>query len=200
MTSPEERQVSICMRKYNLEEIENEFVTHHLSAFPFLEEENKQHTLKILNALREARSVNAEIKLLKQENGLLTSQRARLQRKCNEITKMVEKINEESLELEQLIRQEEIDSSLDICQYEAELGEIINKCRQYANIYNEELIRGETEKANNILSDLVAEEKIRRIEVAEINNALCDMKTDVPENICEIMYVLSSSSHHKRPP
>ncbi|CAH2084780.1 unnamed protein product [Euphydryas editha] len=182
MFSPEKQQVEICLLKSNLEEIENDLVAQR-SAIPALDAENEQKYRETITALREARSLNTEIEGLKQENVRLTAKRMQLKRQSEEVSDALERARRNRSELEDLLKQEERDTELEIRRYEDTLRELASLFRSSRAFYNEDEIKSELEMVEEMNSSFVNEERKLQCNISELKRELTSLRTDIPEDI-----------------
>ncbi|XP_059057533.1 cingulin-like [Achroia grisella] len=186
MFSPEEQQIEICLLKSNLEKIEDDIVVQN-SALPNLDAENEQKYRDTMTALRIARSLNAERERLNQENVKLTARRMQLKRQCEAITKELEVARGKRSGLVDLLKREEQEMELQICNYEDSLRAKAHRFRTSCNYYNELEIENEMKKVNATIAELQNEMKNRQCVVEELKNQLDALHPDVPENLLEII-------------
>ncbi|XP_069359423.1 spermatogenesis-associated protein 1 [Maniola hyperantus] len=100
---------------------------------------------------------------------------------------MAKTIGEENEELERLNQEEQMSEDLETTKLKEKMEEIIEKFRQSADFYDQEKMIRATEKARKVMSDLLAEKKSLEEELAQLNNILDNMKSEIPENILEIV-------------
>ncbi|XP_050348899.1 uncharacterized protein LOC126772543 [Nymphalis io] len=186
MFSPAEQQVEICLLKSNLEEIENDLVAQR-SAIPALDAENEQKYRETMTALRVARSLNTEIERLKQESVRLTAKRMQLKRQSEEVSEALERARMTRSELEDLLKQEERITELEIRRYEDTLRELADRFRKSRIFYNEEEINNEQKVVKETNSKLLNEETALRRKLSELKKELSDIQADVPEDILSII-------------
>ncbi|XP_052755308.1 uncharacterized protein LOC113509884 isoform X2 [Galleria mellonella] len=144
MFSPEEQQIEICLLKSNLEKIEDDIVVQN-SALPELDAENEQKYRDTMTALRIARSLNSESERLNQKNVKLTARRMQLKRQCDDITTALETARGKRSDLVDLLKREEQEMELQICNYEDSLRAMANRFRTTSNYYWENGTRRKVE-------------------------------------------------------
>ncbi|XP_026749112.2 structural maintenance of chromosomes protein 2-like isoform X1 [Galleria mellonella] len=186
MFSPEEQQIEICLLKSNLEKIEDDIVVQN-SALPELDAENEQKYRDTMTALRIARSLNSESERLNQKNVKLTARRMQLKRQCDDITTALETARGKRSDLVDLLKREEQEMELQICNYEDSLRAMANRFRTTSNYYNEIETKNKMNEVEDEITELENEIKNRQLVAEELRNQLESLRSDVPENILEII-------------